>query len=83
MALFIDQVRRYKKIRMIGSAALALAYVGEGVADTYYESGTNLWDVAAGLAIIRASGGHYRLVPAGKRPLNYDLWASAHEEWTR
>ncbi len=83
MALFIDQVRRYKKIRMIGSAALALAYVGEGVADTYYESGTNLWDVAAGLAIIRASGGHYRLVPTGKRPLNYDLWASAREEWTR
>ena len=83
MSLFIDQVRRYKKIRMIGSAALALAYVGEGVADTYYESGTNLWDVAAGLAIIRASGGHYRLVPTGRRPLNYDLWASAREEWTR
>ena len=83
MTLFIDQVRRYKKIRMIGSAALALAYVGEGTADTYYESGTNLWDVAAGLAIIRASGGHYRLVPTGRRPLNYDLWASAREEWTR
>ena len=58
-------------------------YVGEGVADTYYESGTNLWDVAAGLAIIKAAGGHYRLVPTGKRPLNYDLWASAREEWTR
>jgi myo-inositol-1(or 4)-monophosphatase len=83
MAVFMGQVSRYKKIRMIGSAALALAYVGEGVADTYYESGTNLWDVAAGLAIIKASGGHYRLVPTGKRPLNYDLWASAKEEWTR
>jgi myo-inositol-1(or 4)-monophosphatase len=83
LGLFMEQVRRYKKIRMIGSAALALAYVGEGVADTYYESGTNLWDVAAGLAIIKASGGHYRLVPTGRRPLNYDLWASAREEWTR
>jgi myo-inositol-1(or 4)-monophosphatase len=83
MAIFMGQVSRYKKIRMIGSAALALAYVGEGVADTYYESGTNLWDVAAGLAIIKASGGHYRLVPTGKRALNYDLWASAKEEWTR
>ena len=57
--------------------------VGEGVADTYYESGTNLWDVAAGLAIIKASGGYFRLVPTGKRPLNFDLWASAREEWTR
>jgi myo-inositol-1(or 4)-monophosphatase len=83
MQLFVQQVGRYKKIRMIGSAALALAYVGEGVADTYYESGTNLWDVAAGLAIIKASGGYFRLVPTGKRPLNYDLWASAREEWTR
>ena len=81
MERFIGQVSRYKKIRMIGSAALALAYVGEGVADTYYESGTNLWDVAAGLAIIKASGGHYRLVPTGKRPLNYDLWASGRAEW--
>jgi len=83
MAVFMGQVSRYKKIRMIGSAALALAYVGEGVADTYYESGTNLWDVAAGLAIIKAAGGHYRLVPTGKRALNYDLWASAKEDWTR
>jgi myo-inositol-1(or 4)-monophosphatase len=83
MQLFVEQVGRYKKIRMIGSAALALAYVGEGLADTYYESGTNLWDVAAGLAIIKASGGYFRLVPTGKRPLNYDLWASGREEWTR
>ncbi len=83
MEIFMREVSRYKKIRMIGSAALALAYVGEGAADTYYESGTNLWDVAAGLAIIKASGGHYRLIPTGKKPLNYDLWASAREEWTR
>ena len=83
MEIFMREVSRYKKIRMIGSAALALAYVGEGIADTYYESGTNLWDVAAGLAIIKASGGHYRLIPTGKKPLNYDLWASAREEWTR
>ena len=82
MEIFIKEVSRYKKIRMIGSAALALAYVGEGIADTYYESGTNLWDVAAGLAIIQASGGHYRLIPTGKRPLNFDLWASAHQAWT-
>ena len=82
MEIFIKEVSRYKKIRMIGSAALALAYVGEGVADTYYESGTNLWDVAAGLAIIKASGGHYRMIPTGKKPLNFDLWASAHAAWT-
>ena len=35
----------------------ALAYVGEGIADAYYESGTNLWDVAAGLLMVREAGG--------------------------
>jgi myo-inositol-1(or 4)-monophosphatase len=83
MAAFLREAARYKKIRMIGSAALALAYVAEGVADTYQECATNLWDVAAGLALIKGSGGHYRLVPTGRRPLSFDLWASAREEWTR
>ena len=83
MDAFLREAARYKKIRMIGSAALALAYVAEGVADTYQECATNLWDVAAGLALVKASGGHYRLEPTGKRPLNFDLRASAREEWTR
>lgn len=82
MAAFLREAARYKKIRMIGSAALALAYVAEGVADTYQECATNLWDVAAGLALVKASGGHYRLEPTGRHPLNFDLWASAREEWT-
>jgi len=83
MEAFLREAARYKKIRMIGSAALALAYVAEGAADTYQECATNLWDVAAGLALVKASGGHYRLEPTGKRPLNFDLRASAREEWTR
>jgi len=83
MDAFLREAARYKKIRMIGSAALALAYVAEGAADTYQECATNLWDVAAGLALVKASGGHYRLEPTGKRPLNFDLRASAREEWTR
>ena len=83
MAAFLREAARYKKIRMIGSAALAIAYVAEGVADTYQECATNLWDVAAGLALIKGAGGYYRMVPTGKRPLNFDLWVSAREEWTR
>lgn len=42
---------------MLGSAAMAAAYVASGKVDTYKESGTNLWDVAAGVAIVRAAGG--------------------------
>lgn len=48
---------RWKKVRMIGSAAMASVYVASGRADRYAEAGTRLWDVAAGLAIVAAAGG--------------------------
>lgn len=54
---FVDQVRKYKKLRLFGSAALSLAYVAAGRADAYYERDIKIWDVAAGLAIVRAAGG--------------------------
>ena len=48
---FISKVQNYKKIRMIGSAALSLAYVACNRFDTYIEQNIKLWDVAAGIAI--------------------------------
>ena len=49
--------QKWKKVRMIGSAAMAAAYVASGKADMYKESGAFLWDVAAGAAIINAANG--------------------------
>ena len=49
--------QKWKKVRMIGSAAMASAYVASGKADMYKESGAFLWDVAAGAAIINAANG--------------------------
>lgn len=54
---FVERVRRYKKIRLFGSAALSLAYVAAGRVDAYCERDIRLWDVAAGLAIVRGAGG--------------------------
>jgi myo-inositol-1(or 4)-monophosphatase len=54
---FVEQVRKYKKLRLWGSAALSLAYVAAGRADSYYERDIKLWDVGAGLALVRAAGG--------------------------
>ncbi len=48
---FISQIQEYKKIRMIGSAALSLAYVACGRFDAYMENNIKLWDIAAGVAI--------------------------------
>ena len=47
----------WKKIRMLGTATLAGAYVASGKVDRYAEDGARLWDVAAAMAIARAAGG--------------------------
>lgn len=53
----ISDFQSWKKIRMIGSAAMAAAYVASGKAEEYKEDGIFLWDVAAGAAIVNAAGG--------------------------
>ena len=53
----IADFQQWKKVRMIGSAAMASMYVAAGKADTYKENGIFLWDIAAGAAIVNAAGG--------------------------
>jgi myo-inositol-1(or 4)-monophosphatase len=44
-------------VRRWGSAALDLAYVAAGRFDGYWERGVKVWDLAAGLLIVREAGG--------------------------
>ena len=53
------ELTNWKKVRMIGSAAMSCAYVASGQFDQYQEKGIFLWDIAAGLSIIEAAGGNY------------------------
>jgi myo-inositol-1(or 4)-monophosphatase len=46
-----------RKVRMTGSAALDLAYVACGRFDAYIDAGVQLWDLAAGVVILREAGG--------------------------
>lgn len=55
--LFQKNAFRFKKLRWIGSASLSLAYVASGKIDAYQEHGIKIWDVAAGLAIVKAAKG--------------------------
>jgi myo-inositol-1(or 4)-monophosphatase len=57
MDAFARDMRQWKKVRMIGSAALSLAYVAAGRFDAYRESAIMMWDVAAGWALVEAAGG--------------------------
>lgn len=56
--------RRAKKIRIMGSAALELAYVASGRLDAYIERTINLWDVAAGSLLVENAGGEFYWLPA-------------------
>ena len=43
--------------RKSGSAALDMAYVAAGRYDGYFQHGLNLWDIAAGIVIVKEAGG--------------------------
>ena len=44
-------------LRKSGSAALDIAYVAAGRYDGYFQNDLNLWDIAAGIIIIKEAGG--------------------------
>lgn len=72
---FVRGIRKYQKVRLLGSAALSLAYVASGRGDVYRERDIMLWDVAAGIALVRAAGGCVSM-KAGRRPLAYFVTAT-------
>ena len=43
--------------RKSGCAALDMAYVASGRYDGYFQKNLNLWDIAAGIVIIKEAGG--------------------------
>jgi myo-inositol-1(or 4)-monophosphatase len=74
LAEFGRSLTRWHKVRMLGSAALSLAYVGAGRIDCYREESIMTWDVAAGWAIVCAAGGIVRARP-GAKASSWDLVA--------
>ena len=53
----IKDMQTWKKMRMIGSAAMAACYIASGKAEMYMEKGIYLWDIVAGAAIVESAGG--------------------------
>ena len=58
LLMMIRDFQSWRKVRMIGSAAMASVYVASGKADVYKEKKTYIWDIAAGAAIVKAAGGN-------------------------
>ncbi len=66
LPLFAALTPKVCKLRLMGSAALALAYVADGRFDAYIEAGIRLWDVAAGGLIIQRAGGVFDIQSLGQ-----------------
>jgi myo-inositol-1(or 4)-monophosphatase len=59
---FLEILNMGNPIRILGSAALNLAYVAAGRFDAYWQANLQPWDVAAGLLLVEEGGGkvtHY------------------------
>jgi myo-inositol-1(or 4)-monophosphatase len=59
--LFLEELRTVVNstagMRRFGSAALDLAWVAAGRFDAFWERGLKIWDLAAGLLLVREAGG--------------------------
>ena len=60
---FKEMAPQVRKVRILGSAALAMAYIDCGRLDAYIEEQISLWDIAAGHLLVEAAGGQVNLIP--------------------
>ena len=61
VALLAEYSLQVRKCRLMGSAALDLAYVACGRLDAYIEQSVSLWDIAAGKLLVEAAGGRFEM----------------------
>jgi myo-inositol-1(or 4)-monophosphatase len=76
LPLLQQMVHRVRKCRLMGSAALDMAYVACGRLDAYIEQGVSLWDVAAGWILVETAGGAVEMRPRTDMKDKYRIIAS-------
>jgi len=73
---FARLTHRVRKLRIMGAAALSLAYVAAGRMDAYVERHLRLWDIAAGGLLVECAGGCFEMRPLGSALHAYQIRAS-------
>ena len=63
-------------LRKSGSAALDIAYVAAGRYDGYFQNNLNLWDIAAGIILVKEAGGMINEIDLSKNK-NIQIRASS------
>jgi myo-inositol-1(or 4)-monophosphatase len=66
-------------IRRFGAASLDLAWVAAGRYDGYWESDLHVWDVAAGMLLVREAGGFVTDFRGGDRALERNEFLAAND----
>ena len=59
MELLKYLVKNTHGVRRLGSAAIDIAYVACGRYDLFFEYDLKIWDIAAGMLILREAGGRF------------------------
>jgi len=77
---FISQIQSFRKVRLLGSAALSLAWLAHGKMDAYYEEDIYLWDVAAGLPLVLGAGGAIEHSGIDPESIRLSVWATSSPE---
>jgi len=72
LANFQSLVGRVRNMRLMGAAALDVAYVACGRYDAYIEHGIKIWDICAGQLILERAGGQAVVVPTAE-PHTFDV----------
>ena len=72
------KVKKNIKIRNFGSSALDMAYVASGRLDGYFQKNLNIWDIAAGVLLVKEAGGMVNDIDMSKDE-NINVLASSTE----
>ena len=81
LELLPKYVARVRKCRLMGSAALDLAYVACGRLDAYIEQSVSLWDIAAGQLLLENAGGKIEITERTDAPgkISIRAWSGNFE----
>jgi len=77
MRRFEQVLVRAQSLRRLGSAALNLCYLSAGRLDAYWATSVKIWDVAAGILLLREAGGVVYCIDGGALDLHDPRFVAA------
>ena len=77
-----DEIKTNLSTRKSGSAALDMAYVGAGRYDGYFQKNLSIWDIAAGIIIVKEAGGKINNISKSSK-IGIDILAGSNEVYQK